>query len=324
MADEQRMTEEMGMFYYDVIRVTRHLFATLHGLEFVRDEQQQLYRPLTPETLSAGMRVPLKPSYLDCQPHVGEHHPLEDLERNGAVEQFAYRAWIVEVYSRWEHRFRPQFKAAVGPTGIPPEINVMNDLRHIRNNLIHAQGQATKEHCGKCEVLRWFELGEQMIFGTRHVLDFAHQIGCMGVFAIATASGYRVSHWTNIGIPDQMRTRHPDPTIVSLRTEPVPHEETGELWAAVSVVYDNGLRLQSARPTGWQRSEQAFGELRKLLSQMHVDANGDVIGPEPWLCMSGRESYLAAIDEIEGKPRDDERPMGFPKQGFYGPWIKFA
>lgn len=318
------MREEIGMLYYDITRATRHLFATLHGLEFVRDEQRQWYSTMTPETLNAGMRVPLKPSYLDCQPDVLDRHPLEDLERDGAVEQFAYRAWIVEVYSRWEHGFRPQFKAAVGPVGIPPQINVMNDLRHIRNDLIHAHGQATKEHCGKCEVLRWFEPGEQMIFSTRHVLDLAHQIGCMGIFPTETASGYRIARWTDLGIPAQMRTRHPAPKIVSLRTEPVVHEETDELWATVSVVYDNGFRLQSARPTGWQRSEQAFGELRRLLSQMYVAANGDVIGPEPWLCMSGRGSYLAAIDDLEGKARGEGPPMDFPKQGFPGPWVKFA
>lgn len=325
MADEQRMGEEIGMLYYDITRATRHLFAILHGLEFVRDEQREWYSPLPPEILSSGMRVPLRPSYIDCQPDVADHHPLEDLERDGAVEQLAYRAWVVEVYSRWEHEFRPRFKAAVGPTGILPQINVMNDLRHIRNDLIHAHGQATKEHCGKCEVLRWFQPEEQMIFSTRHVLDFVHQMGCMGgIFATETASGYRVSSWGD-GVPAQMRTRHPEPTIISLRTEAVMHEETNELWATVSVVYDNGFHLYTGRPTGWQRSDQAFEELRSLLSQMHIAENGDVIGPELWLCMSGRGSYLAAIDERESAARGDKPPTGFPKHGAPGgPWVKFA
>ena len=323
MMDEQRFREEAGMLGYNIVRTTHHLFAVLRGLEFVRDEQTALYAQLTPEVLNSDTRISLNPSYLDGHPSILGDHPLDELTRDGAVEQFAYRAWVVEIFSLWEHEHRPQSKRAVGAAGIYPQLNVMNDLRHIRNDLLHAHGMATKEHCGKCEVLRWFQPGEPMTFRMSHVLDFVHQMGCLGFGFTETTSGYRSYSWGN-NSRNQLRSRRPAPKIISLRTQPIVHHNTNELWAGVSVVYDNAFHAQIARPARRKYSDQAFSQLRSRLALMRITENGDLVGPDPWMGMSGRNSYLAAIDEQERRTRGEEPSTDFPQEGFHGPWIKFA
>lgn len=241
MIDADKLKEELKMFGYDIARTTLHLFAVLRGLELVRNEQRSLYAQLGSAAHQGSPRFPLKPSALDAEFLVLGHDPLDELHPDGAIEQFAYQAWVVKIVSRWEHERRPQSRAALGPGVSSPEMDVMGDLRHIRNDLVHAHGRATKDHCGKCKVLRWFEPEEQMTLRLAHVLDFIHQSGFLEPMSVATSDGDRMFLWGG-GTPDVLRGRRPVPKIVSLRTEPIPHHNTNELWAGVSVVYDNGFK----------------------------------------------------------------------------------
>lgn len=79
-----------------------------------------------------------------------------------------------------------------------------------------------------------------------------------------------------------------------------------------------------ACPTGRQQGEEEFHELRALLNQMYISDDGDLIGPEPWLYMSGRRSYFGAIDEQERRARGEPPSADFPQSGFHGPPIKLG
>ena len=319
--DVERINELGILLGYDVTRATLHLFAVLRGLELVRQEQSSFYAELAPES-QAGTRGPLKPSYMDGYPLVFDpHHPLDDLEIGGAVEQSAYRAWIIGIFSRWETEFRPQLKKAMGPHGIPAEFNVMNDIRHIRNDLVHAHGRATAEHCGKCEVLRWFEPGQPMIFQMKHILDAVHQMGWFGFIAGLTSDGSRGASWGSAS-PDELRRRQPAPKIISFCPHILHHPDTNEIWVGASVIYDNGFHARSALPTGRQASEQADRELRSLLDQVRITEDGDLKGPVPWLSMSGRGTYLATVDDRMRQLHGGEPPEEVPLESLSGPWIK--
>ena len=316
--------KELGIsLAYDIARATLHLFAILRGLEYVRQEQGNLYAQVMPED-QANTRFQLKPSYMDGHPMVADpHHPLDDLKIGGAVEQLAYRAWIVDVFSRWEHGFRPQMKEAAGTRGIYAQINVMNDLRYIRHDILHAHAIASNAQYNNCEVLRWFEHGQPMIFQMKHVLDAVHQMGWLRFIGGFTSDGSRVATWENTP-RDELRRRQPVPKIISLKTQLVPHHETNEIWAGFSIVYDNGFLTQPMFPTGRQASDQAFDDLKSLLEQVRITEDGDLTGPEPWLCMSGRRLYPAAIDQLERHARGDEPPKYLPKDDLSGPWIKIS
>ena len=93
----------------------------------------------------------------------------------GPMEQRAFKAWVTDVYDDiWESTYRSQLREAFiedAHRGIPMETDPMGDLKWIRHDLIHNRSVASQ--CAKCKVLTWFERGEQMRMGGRHVLDFS-------------------------------------------------------------------------------------------------------------------------------------------------------
>ena len=102
------------------------------------------------------------------------------LERESEAEQLAFKGWIVQVYNAaWESQYRNAIKETFEVDGvIRPKVDVIGDLRRIRNDVVH-NAIASEEETGKCKVLRWFKPGEPMILGMRHVFDFLNQLGLM-------------------------------------------------------------------------------------------------------------------------------------------------
>ena len=77
----------------------------------------------------------------------------------GTAAQMAYTGWIAGVYARWEHRYRRDLKESLAEDAILPEMDAFGDLMHVRNDLLHNNGVASADHCGKCTILKWFGPG---------------------------------------------------------------------------------------------------------------------------------------------------------------------
>jgi hypothetical protein len=100
-----------------------------------------------------------------------------EIRDGGRVPCLLGYMWVVFVFAEWEHVFRPRLAEAKACSINEVEVTVFGDLRHYRHDILHHGGVATKEHAGKCEVLRWFGTGDPIDIRTDHVLDFQKRWG---------------------------------------------------------------------------------------------------------------------------------------------------
>ena len=61
------------------------------------------------------------------------------------------------------------------PHGV--EASLWGDIHKIRNDLLKHRGRAQRTNTGRCEILQWFQDGDQIHLTLDHVLEFLHQLG---------------------------------------------------------------------------------------------------------------------------------------------------
>ena len=177
-------------FLYDMTKATVALFYLLHGMEIASymylecpDGQHKAQQSL------AGPRL----GHLKTFPAVSTTG-LDMLGPNGEAVQLAFKGWVADIYNKWE-KSRTKTRELLGEKGILVEVDCMGDFRHIRHDLIHS-GSATKDHSGKCRVLKWFKPGERMILTTDHVFDLLNQMNLITPpVLISGSSGQRIASW---------------------------------------------------------------------------------------------------------------------------------
>ena len=223
-------------FHFEVASATHRLFRLLTAMELLRSEVGSSQFP-------HSMPV-IRPSYLDV--FVSMHVPESEdpLARHGSVEQSAYLAWVAEVVranDRSRSATQAAFRAAV-PDAIRPEVSVLGDLNKMRNDLLHNDRVASQDHTGKCEVLRWFDVGDQIVLETKHVFDFLNQLGIYGA-SLFLEGGEVVRHVSFSWMITEGLARQPVPRVVSVRPFAAAHRETGKNHGGLSLVYENGVHV---------------------------------------------------------------------------------
>lgn len=83
--------------------------------------------------------------------------------------------WAVSVFTGWEHEYRPRLAQAHGCNKDDLLYPLLGDLRLIRHDIVHRKGVATIEHTGKCEVLHWFQPGDEIRLGGEQIGEFLEQ-----------------------------------------------------------------------------------------------------------------------------------------------------
>lgn len=61
---------------------------------------------------------------------------------------------LVSIYAKWDEYFRPRFATSVGAKLGEVRCDLLGDLRHIRNCIVHANSVITNEHA-KLRSLAW-------------------------------------------------------------------------------------------------------------------------------------------------------------------------
>lgn len=313
-------------FYYDVAKATFQLLVLLRGAELTlnsvlldRQHDSPGIRSLFPSIAS--------PSYLDSYPMIHGTDVMVLLQQKGGVEQLAYKAWVVEVAGIWEHNYRGRLKRAIEAEGmsyaIQPELNVLGDFQHIRNDLVHNKGVAKTAAMDKCEELKWFCEDEPITLGIFLVLDFLHRLGCLhrSIRVVELEPGFRGYLWEFASI-ENLRSRNPTPRIVSFRTGLEANPESGEIWHLVSLVFSNGFFSQHAGSTGLSDTEENWEDLREILRSVRITEEGDLDSEAPWMKAKAQEIYDLAVHDLY-TPNAEREERSFPKGGFPGPWIKF-
>ena len=197
----------------------------------------------------------------------------------GSMEQTAFNGWVVEVYSLWESSYRNQLKheAREIPGAIRPRHQVLGDLGHIRNDLLH-NGIAKRKEAAGCEILRWFSEGERVQVRLRHVFDFLNQMAWLreGPPPLVTEQGGATS-WR---MDKEREPEEPPPALISVRPFIDPQHQDQRYRYGASVVFENGVF--GTTPMGPEREEneaQAKERSRKWM-KMTVNESGDLYVPD--------------------------------------------
>lgn len=198
----------------------------------------------------------------------------------GTLEQNMFKAWVVDVYGRWESHYRNQLKHVIRglPGAILPRQQIIGDLGRIRNDLVHHNGVAQRKNVAKCKILRWFREGERMQVKMRHILDFLNQMAWLNEAPLlVTEQPVRLSMWhvDRNGQPEEST-----PALVSVRPVVNPEEADPRYRYGASIAFENGVVGAVAMgPEREEPEEQAKERARKWMN-MTVNEDGDLHVPE--------------------------------------------
>ena len=165
-------------------------------------------------------------------------------ELNESTEQLIYRGWITSIIRAWE-----SYRKQIANQGFSPDAEtqqilqtVIGDLTKIRNSSTHGSdivGKDSKCRVMDCEILKWFELGEKIIFRISHVLDFLHHLGLLqgALFKVADSnqSDFKLVWLRKKNILFQSIGRK----VISVKDSGITEGKPNERF--VSVLFDNGL-----------------------------------------------------------------------------------
>ena len=302
-------------FMYEVDRATASLFYLLQGMESVRATELQPYNKL-PATQKTYIACFAKVSYIHLPLSMsGPAFDLNDvLQHEGEAEQLAFKGWLEQIYNCiWEGRYRNDLKRMhEAPGAIRPQGDPIGDLRLIRNDLVHKGAIASAEGAGKCEVLGWFKVGQPMLLGVRHVLDFLNQMGFMTTTPGFLSHGPNAS-WTVFPDVEQALKSVPVPKPVSLRMSFVREAENGATWHVASIVFENGVFADV--PIELSLHGQSVTQRIEWIDRARIDQDGNLRFPNGTI-KDRRTLYSEAVDALVGPPRKIE--------GMYtpGPWFR--
>ena len=225
----------------------------------------------------------ITPSYpkLRTFPSLTGEPLLERSAPGGMLEQMAFKGWIAEVYNQlWESRYRTKLER-VGremPDVIRPRQEVLGDLRHIRNNLLHG-GVAKKGEAADCTILKWFKAGDKMQMRVRYVLDFLNQMGWLTdtpMVTDTTGPTTKMSRWSTITAVNERKPDEPIPALISVRPIADPEAENPIFRFGASVAFEDGVFGKILMGTLWQEVE----EKDRQWKYMEVDYTGCLSVPE--------------------------------------------
>ncbi len=110
--------------------------------------------PNTPETL--------------LQHHATQREVRERNERNGLNTGLLGNFILVMIYSYWDDHFREEVALITGLEKREDlKINVLGDIRHLRNAIVHNRGVATSECETKTIDLKFFKHGDQILIESK-------------------------------------------------------------------------------------------------------------------------------------------------------------
>ena len=302
MAETQFARLKLSLLF-EVLQATAMLLFTLSSIASNRR------KPLDEKTGSAtAIALPGLPELLCLEIGI-IRVPDEDLYGpGGTAAQMAYTGWIAGVYALWEHRYRKHLKESLAEDAILPEMDAFGDLMHVRNDLLHHNGVASADHCGRCTVLKWFAPGDRMMFETRHLFDFLNQIGALPLGSAHDPDGracvFRA--WP----PDvgEFLSRTTRPRIVSVRTHHAGWDADPP-YKGVTVVFDDGLFTSCGftleRPGQW-----------KELGEASIDSLGNLVFADGTV-QDSRWLYRDAATAL----KSNKGPEGGPP--IPGRWMRF-
>ena len=309
-------------FQHDVIVATDSLLHLLDSIHTKHVAERQRLKEIvtarggTIETLEDAVRAAgddcpmLEYPKLHAFPKLTGEPMFVRTAPDGLMEQGVFKGWVSEVWHLWESSYRGQLThdSRNVPDAIRPLQQVLGDLRHIRNNLLH-NGVAKRGESASCEVLRWFREGERMQVRMRHVIDFLNQMGWLheGSPLFISERG-QSSTWK---IDRQGGSDESAPALVSVRPFVDPLQQDPRYRYGVGVAFENGVFGTTPMGPKNEETETQAKERTQKWMKMTVNESGDLYVPDMGT-ISAAELYLDYLkEEVRVGP------------GIPGPWVQF-
>jgi len=105
---------------------------------------------------------------------------LESSKYDGSFSNEIAKAFICTIYSLWDENYRNLIANAAKVDQKKVSSDLMGDLRHIRNCIIHSKSIITKEH-EKIKIIAWSLAPGELIITGKMFGDFIDQINKMPV-----------------------------------------------------------------------------------------------------------------------------------------------
>ena len=229
---------------------------------------------------------------------------------DGPMEQAVFKGWVAEVHDRWESHYRTQLKHEIRvlPSAIRPRQQVLGDLRHIRNNLLH-KSIARRGEAASCVILRWFTDGEAMQVRLRHVFDFLNHMGWLNeLSSVILEEQKKGSRWY---INREIGPGNPTPALTSVRPLADPEQQDPIHRYGAGVVFEDGLF--GLIPMGPEREETEVQAKDRYLKWMKMTVNerGDLYVPS----LGTAPAAALYRNILKGERR--------PGPGVWGPPVQF-
>ena len=93
---------------------------------------------------------------------------LDQIRRNGPVDDRIGQQWIVMLYARWDEEFRLRLARAYGCDARDIKVPLLGDLRKLRHGVVHNKGKSY----GYGDVLHWFGVDEPITLRGKHYAEF--------------------------------------------------------------------------------------------------------------------------------------------------------
>lgn len=96
-----------------------------------------------------------------------------NLAPGGISDIYLGWGWITLVYDRWEDDYRHRFASEMKCSHSMVRCDALGDLRHLRHDVTHSKGIATRQQAGKCKLLtEWFTIGRQIVIDADRIRYF--------------------------------------------------------------------------------------------------------------------------------------------------------
>ena len=149
--DLDEVLRELGSFITEELVTTRVAIGCLRVVahralsEFEASDDQEQTRLLGADVPGSGWVAALYGV-------AGAQALVADAAEGGRTHSRLTQQWIVTVYTGWEATFRRRIATAHGVDEAAIQADFFGDLRHLRNDIVHNRGLASREHSSKCSV----------------------------------------------------------------------------------------------------------------------------------------------------------------------------
>jgi hypothetical protein len=144
-----QVLQELGTFISDELAATQVAIGCLRTVahralrEFEMAHDHQATRLLGTDVPGGGWIAPVHGA-------AGARALVADMAEGGTTHRRLTQQWIVTVYTGWDAEFRKRIANAHAVDENAIRADFFGDLRHLRHDIVHHRGVATREHSTKC------------------------------------------------------------------------------------------------------------------------------------------------------------------------------